>query len=88
MSSPVHASVDTDGCVIVADSGNNRVCLLSPNQLVLLRELITEQGNGYHLWEAYRAIIDSPSGRLYVGTNDGYILVFRIMRKRPAVLHK
>ena len=82
MSDPVHASVDVAGCVIVADSGNNRVCLFSPTQLLLLRELISDQGNGYQLREPYRALIQPESGCLYVGSNDGHILVFRVMRKR------
>jgi len=86
MINPVHASVDAAGCVIAADSGNNRVCLFSPNQLVLLRELISEEGSDYQLWEPYRALIDPLSGRLYVGSNDGWILVFDVMRGRPTTL--
>jgi len=82
MHDPVHASVDVAGCVIVADSGNNRVCLFSPSQLVLLRELISEQGSGYQLWQPYRALIEPASGRLYVGSNNGHIHVFDVMRNR------
>jgi len=81
MNDPVHASVDAAGCIIVADSGNNRVCLFSPSQLLLLRELISEQGSGYHLWQPYRVLIHPASGRLYVGSNDGHIYVFNVMRK-------
>jgi len=75
------------GCVVVADSGNNRVCLFSPSQLVLLRELISKQGSDYQLREPYRALIEPTSGHLYVGSNDGHIHVFRVMRKRPAAIH-
>ena len=87
MNNPVHASVDADGCVIAADSRNDRVCLLSPNQLLLLRELIPEEGTGYSLWQPYRALIELASGRLYVGSNDGWILVFQVVRERPAAVH-
>jgi len=87
MNNPVHASVDTSGCVIVADSGNNRICLFSPNQLVLLRELITEQGSDYQLWEPYRVLIEPASGLLYVGSNDEHLYVFRVMHERPSALH-
>jgi len=82
MYNPVHASVDLAGCVIAADSANNRVCLFSPNQLVLLRELVSEQGTDYKLRQPYRALIEPTSGRLYVGSNDGHIHVFSIMHKR------
>jgi len=84
MNNPVHASVDMAGCVIAADSGNNRICLFSPNKLVLLRELISEEGSDYRLWEPYRALIEPKSGHLYVGTNDGWILVFHVMKARPS----
>jgi len=87
MNNPVHASVDASGCVVVADSANNRVCLFSPNQLVLLRELISKEGNDYQLWQPYRALIDPASGHLYVGSNDGHIYDFRVLRKRAAVPH-
>ena len=86
MNDPVHASVDASGCVVVADSGNNRVCLFSPNQLLMLRELISEEGNDYRLWQPYRALIQPASGLLYVSSNDGHIYLFRVMRKRPAAL--
>jgi len=86
MYNPVHASVDTLGCVVVADSANNRVCLFSPNQLVLLRELICKEGSDYQLVEPYRALLDQASGHLYVGSNDGHIHVFRVMHKCRAAL--
>ena len=88
MYKPVHASVDAAGCIIAADSGNNRVCLFSPNQLLMLRELITEKGNDndYRLWQPYRVLIEPTSGRLYVGSNDGWILVFHVMHVLPTAL--
>lgn len=86
MNNPVHASVDTSGCVIVADSDNNRICLFSPSQLVLLRELIKQQGSDYQLWQPYRALIEPASGLLYVGSNDGHLYVFRVMRERPCAV--
>jgi len=82
MYNPVHASVDAAGCVVVADSANNRVCLFSPSQLVLLRELVSEQGTEYQLRQPYRALIDPASGRLYVGSNNRHIHVFSVMQKR------
>lgn len=88
MHNPVHASVDTSGCVIVADSGNHCICLFSPSQLVMLRELISEQGSDYRLWEPYRALLEPASGRLYVGSNDGHIHIFNVMHKRPAALRR
>jgi len=87
MNNPVHASVDAAGCVVVADSGNDRVCLFSPSRLLLLRELVSSEANGYELWQPYRALIEPASGRLYVGTNDGFIFVFRAMHKCPAAVH-
>ena len=86
MNNPVHASVDAAGCIVVADSGNNRVCLFSPSQLLMLRELIRKQGSDYQLLEPYRALIEPVSGHLYVGSNDGHIHVFRVMRNSPAAL--
>jgi len=71
---------------MAADSGNNRVCLLSPNQLVLLRELIGEEGSDYRLWKPYRALIEPASGRLYVGSSNGQILVFHVMHSHTATL--
>jgi outer membrane protein assembly factor BamB len=79
---PVHASLDAANCVVVADSGNNRVCLLSPRRLIWLRNLTANVhwGSGLSLQEPYRALIEPDTGRLYIGSNNGHILVLQVQR--------
>ena len=75
LNNPVYMDVDgRDGCILVADSGNHRICLMSPH-LVRLRDLLTESDG---IFEPYRIVLDLALGRLYVGTNSKKIFVFRI----------
>lgn len=71
---PVYTTVDRDGCVLVADSGNDKIVLLSPN-LYFLTDLLTGDDG---LDQPYRVAVDEATGRLYVGMNSGHLLIFKI----------
>lgn len=76
LSDPVYLALDRDSCIFVADSSNHRVVLFN-KQLVFLKSLITDEND---LFEPYRVLLDEPSGRLYVGTNDRQLHVFRVFK--------
>lgn len=83
LSNPFHTSVDKDQCVLVADTGNNRVRLFTP-KLVHVRDLVTEDKvtDGNTANESVvisRHFLDGKSGRMYIGTNSGQLIVFRVL---------
>ena len=80
---PYQIGVDKDQCVLVADTGNNRVRLFTP-KLVHVRDLITSEKvtNGNTANESIaisRHFLDGKSGRMYIGTNSGHLIVFRVL---------
>ena len=62
---PRHMAVDKDGFVFVADSGNQRVLLLSP-LLTYVREIVSRE---QLKWEPVRLFLDCDRRRLYVAEN-------------------
>ena len=66
MNFPAHVVVDKQGFVLVADSNNHRILLLSPS-LAYVRVLISSLGNR----RPSRLHLDEVHGRLYVGYHLG-----------------
>jgi len=62
---PRHMAVDKDGFVFVADSGNQRVLLLSP-VFTYVREIVSRE---QLKWEPVRLFLDCDRRRLYVAEN-------------------
>ena len=78
---PNHLAVDSSECVLVADSNNHRVKLLSPT-LTYIRDVVTCD---LLKWEPDRLCLDKQSHRLYVVENEcksgewtGRVLVFSV----------
>lgn len=74
LNDPVYLTVDKDGCLLVADSGNHQIVLFSPN-LVHFRHLLTSE---HKIFEPYRVLLDEKTGRLYVGTNSSKLHIFNL----------
>jgi len=76
LNSPCHVSLDDEERIIVADSDNNRVLLLT-KQLMLQRVLVTwphsDDAGG-----PGRLHYDRHSGQLLVGLADGHLDIFKI----------
>jgi len=78
---PRHLAVDSSECVLVADSNNHRVKLLS-STLTYIRDVVTRD---LLKWEPCRLCLDKQSHRLYVTDNEwkddrwigGRVVVFR-----------
>lgn len=89
LSNPFHIGVDKDQCVLVVDTGNNRVRLFTP-KLVHVRDLVTgdkvTDGNATNESVAIsRHFLDGKSGRMYIGTNSGQLIVFRVLKDAAAL---
>ena len=76
---PRHVSLDDDDRIIVADTYNQRVLLLS-KQLVLQRVLVTWQHpkSPGEVRYPYRLHYDSHSGRLLVGFHNGHVDIYQL----------
>ena len=62
---PVHLSIDSEGRVLVADSRNNRILLLS-SQLELERVIIDKKNSQGKLRRPWRLSYNELTSRLYV----------------------
>lgn len=76
LSDPVYMAMDRDESIIVADSDNNRVVLLSRG-LRFQKELLTKMDG---VTQPYRVLLDEASGFLLVGTDDGQLLIFDVFK--------
>ena len=79
MNYPHHLAVDQQGSVLVADSNNDRILLLS-SSLTFVRELIGQ--NADFLRQPFRMCFDESRGLLFVGESAkiSRIVVFRVAR--------
>ena len=66
VNTPVHMAVDSNGVVYVADLGNRRVFLLSPELTYVCDVASREQLK----WDPMRLFLDTDKGRLYVAENE------------------
>ena len=66
VNTPVHMAVDSNGVVYVADLGNRRVFLLSP-ELTYVRDVASRE---QLKWDPMRLFLDTDKGRLYVAENE------------------
>jgi len=76
---PCYVSLDDEERIIVADSLNNRVLLLS-KQLMLQRVLVTphRRPHSKEVWGPARLHYDSPSGKLLVGLVPGHVDIYQL----------
>jgi len=78
LNEPYNVSLDDDERIIVADSGNQRVVLLS-KQLMLQRVLVTWHPQSLSdAREPSRLHYDSHSGRLLVGLTNGHFDIYQL----------
>jgi len=68
VSRPYHLSLDSQGRVLVADCGHNRILLLT-SQLQLPRVLI-DRNSQVKLWRLWRLYYNEHASRLYVAHNS------------------
>ena len=76
---PCHLALDSSECVLVADSGNRRVKLLSPT-LSYIRDVVPSD---LLKWRPCRLCLDERSHHLYVADNEfmgnsGRVVVFSV----------
>jgi len=76
LNAPVHLAVDRHGNVLVADSGNNRIELLSPS----LTNLGYIETPGHRLNQPWALHLDELTHRLYIGeyANTGRVFVLTV----------
>jgi len=72
---PFRLVVDQSGNVLVVDRNNHRIQQLSPT-MVHIRDLISREEQGL---EAPRRFMLDASGKLYIGLNDGRVLVYKFL---------
>ena len=68
--SPRHLSLDSEGRVLVADYGNDRILLL--NSELQLQRVLIDTNSQLKLWRPERLCYDELRSQLYVAHNRGY----------------
>jgi hypothetical protein len=71
LDTPYAVAVDTDGHVLVADFGGERILVLD-SEMRLVRTLVTGLSEIRQVW------VDQSSGRIFVGQDTGLVAVYRV----------